>query len=103
MRESARSSEVRVLGKTYKVRPFQDTLLKTQAAGANDVKLALIEYDPQMTKDQVKDTLLHEIVHILDYDFQLEMSERQVHCLASGLFSVFKDNPDLSKWILTSK
>lgn len=94
------SSSVRILGKVITIRPFKDTLLVSHAAGANDVKQGIIEYDMLQTVDQLKDTILHEIIHIIDYEMQLEMSERQVHCMATGLYSVLKDNGDLAKWII---
>lgn len=94
------SSELRILGKTFTVRPFHEGLLNITAAGINDVKQCVIEYDPAQKLDQVKDTLLHEITHVLDYDFQLELTERQVHCIATGVMSVLKDNPNFAKWLI---
>jgi hypothetical protein len=39
------------------------------------------------------DTLIHEITHAIDYEMNLEMTERQVHGVGSGLAAVFLDNP----------
>jgi hypothetical protein len=40
------------------------------------------------------DTLLHECLHVLDYDMQLDLTERQVHSLAAGIYMILRDNPD---------
>jgi len=38
------------------------------------------------------DTLLHECIHAIDDCFQLNMSERQVYCLAVGVLALLRDN-----------
>lgn len=88
--------EVRIFGKTYLVRPLAKPSVHLQdIAGANYPKHGIIEYDSEQKADQLQDTLLHEMIHVLDYDMQLELSERQVHCLASGIICLMKDNPTL--------
>jgi len=37
-------------------------------------------------------TLLHEIIHILDDNYRLELTEELIIRLASGLYQVLKDN-----------
>lgn len=37
-------------------------------------------------------TLLHEIIHILDDNYKLELNEEIIARLASGLYQVLKDN-----------
>ena len=37
-------------------------------------------------------TLLHEIIHILDYDYKMELPEETIRRLASGLYGTLKDN-----------
>jgi hypothetical protein len=43
--------------------------------------------------------LLHEILHAIDDAMQTKMKERQVHCTATGLLALFKDNPDFVKYM----
>jgi hypothetical protein len=45
------------------------------------------------------DTFLHEIVHGIDDAMQLKMSERQVHCTATGIIAVLKDNPQFLEYL----
>lgn len=45
------------------------------------------------------DTLLHELIHAIDDVMQLGLKERQVHCVASGVIALLKDNPDLFEYL----
>lgn len=45
------------------------------------------------------DTVLHETVHAIDNAMQLNMSERQVYCLTTGLISVLKDNQHFLEYL----
>lgn len=45
------------------------------------------------------DTLLHESLHIIDEIFQLELTERQVYCITSGIIALLRDNTALMSYI----
>lgn len=47
-----------------------------------------------------QESLLHEIIHVVDNNLELGLRERQVKLLSEGLFGVFKDNPGLVKWLV---
>ena len=93
-------SKIKIHGKEFDVAPFSDPLSPTHALGYNDVRIGIIQYDSKAKLDVIKDTLLHEIIHVVDFDCQSEMTERQVHCLATGLYSVLKDNPEFARWLI---
>jgi len=67
-----------------------------------------IYLSPIQTHQQVSDTMLHELLHAiwnesgLEYQPQLEQ-ETVVRTLATWLRIVFRDNPELVKFILNSK
>jgi predicted Zn-dependent protease with MMP-like domain len=46
---------------------------------------------------QVMHDLLHEILHAINNDYRLHLGEDDVERLASGMFNVLVDNPDLFK------
>ena len=51
-----------------------------------------------------RNTLLHEIVHMLDHSlFGMELSEKQVTVLTNGLMAVIEDNPEVAKYIIGLK
>lgn len=45
------------------------------------------------------DTLLHELLHAIDDAMQLGLKERQVHCVATGIIALFKDNPAFLEYL----
>lgn len=45
------------------------------------------------------DTLLHECFHAIDDCFQLNMSERQVYCLAVGVLALLRDNKNMLPYL----
>lgn len=55
----------------------------------------LLILDSYSTEDKFR-TLLHEVIHVLDNDFKLEMEENTIRRLTVGLYQVLRDN-DLLK------
>lgn len=80
---------VRILGKTYKIEVIPDF----ENCGECHDNKQVIKLQADMPLALEQDTLLHEIIHALDYSMKLNMKERQVSAAASGLIAVFRDNP----------
>lgn len=53
------------------------------------------------TPENTQDTLLHELIHAIDYHAQLKLKERQVHVLASELLNTFWESPLVVGYLLT--
>ena len=47
------------------------------------------------TEQGIQQTLVHELLHAIEVKLDLEMTERQVDCMALGLLYMFKTNPDM--------
>jgi hypothetical protein len=87
--------EVRILGKAYEVQVvpgFED------CGECFDMKQQ-IKLQAEMPTTLEQDTLLHEVIHALDFNMKLNMKERQVSALAAGLIGVFRDNPSFVKYL----
>jgi hypothetical protein len=82
---------VRVLGKIYEI----ERVSQFEAAGQCFDAKQLIKVDADLPLELAQDTLIHECIHALDYCMHLEMTERQVSALASGLTALIRDNPQL--------
>jgi len=52
------------------------------------------------TADSVIHTLLHELLHAIETKMHLEMTERQIDCMALGLLDLFRNNPDMTGILL---
>lgn len=75
---------------------------------ADDMPKAFGEYDYETLSVRVRtgqqtafeaDTVLHELIHAIDDAMQLGMTERQVHCSATGIIALLKDNPAFLEYL----
>jgi hypothetical protein len=90
-------SSVVILGRVYNIdqKDFIDGDLLGQC-DSDALKITIKKNQPAILE---ADTLLHEILHAIDDAMQTKMKERQVHCTATGLLALFKDNPDFVKYM----
>lgn len=87
--------KIKVSGIWYKIEIAKDTsddmneaLNRGKVAFSKGIIKILDSYFPE---SKVR-TLLHEIIHILDDDLGLDLDEKTIRRLASGLYQVLKDN-----------
>jgi len=59
--------------------------------GHNDCNTQVITVNKNIHEDAKLDTILHEIIHIIDYNLQLKLKERQVHAMANGILEMVWD------------
>ena len=86
---------LRILGKTYAVTFVTPTPLYSAVKGEINCLLGTIHIDSSMSADHIAEALIHEAIHAMDYDMQLELTERQVHALGAGILMLLNDNPGL--------
>ena len=65
---------------------------------------AKIQYNNNLKKDELVNTILHEVIHGIVYMYDIPFKnmkdeESVVRKLANGLHTVFKDNPNFLEWI----
>ncbi len=92
----------RIVGKRWRIATQANhiDIEDGQALGTCDVEHCLIKICSTQHPQQMRDTLLHELIHSLDETLSLDLTEQQVHALAGGLYGLFKDNPKLIQWII---
>lgn len=90
---------VKILGKTYQVRPLADNT-RNEAFGTASYGDQLIQFNSMLQLEEKQDTILHEMIHCLDHIMQTNLEERQVHALASGIYAMIRDNPHFFLWLL---
>ena len=83
--------KIRILGKIYGVQIVPGLENCGECFDAKQI----LKIQEGMPYGLERDTLLHEIIHALDYGMHLSMTERQVSALAAGLVAVLVDNPSL--------
>jgi hypothetical protein len=90
---------VKIIGKEVRVDIVgRDTIQGN--SGLSNATLLRIWVAKDLPKEEAQDTMLHEIIHILDYSMDTELTETQVKRLATGLLAFFKDNPKYyERWV----
>lgn len=86
---------IRVFGKNHEI-IYSDTMTELGLTDYHSCRVIIKE--GQLPVEEA-DTVLHEIIHVIDYTMDLEMTEHQVRSIATGLIGVFQDNPLFAQWI----
>ena len=101
---------LKIMGKEYKVvehlGAYKDNLSQVLGSGAGNLgstsnSMCRIVVASNQSKEQMKDTLIHEAIHAYDYALQLGLDEEQVHRLAACTLSLLADNPALVKYLVS--
>jgi hypothetical protein len=86
---------VYIMGKKFTVVPYDSSLLPPvdgMIAGHNDPDEQLIHINTRYPPDARADTYLHEILHCIDSNIKIGLTEDQVVSLTSGLLQVVWDS-----------
>jgi hypothetical protein len=89
-------SSLKIVGREYNVVKVEE--YDEQVGGVDFETSTIVVKDGQQQLLEA-DTLLHESLHIIDEIFQLELSERQVYCITSGIIALLRDNSALMSYI----
>jgi hypothetical protein len=78
--------------------------IRNKAYGMCEPEDAKIQYNNNLKKDELVNTILHEVIHGIVYMYDIPFKnmkdeESVVRKLANGLHTVFKDNPNFLEWI----
>ena len=78
--------QIQILGKTYKI-IYGDEIDLCGSAGTCNKTKQVIKIDKTQGCDQLYETLLHEVLHIIDMELKIGLSEEDVCRLSVGLYS----------------
>lgn len=90
---------MKILGIPYKVNikePFDRSELNH---GSTDFLNAEINICKNLNTEGRNSTFLHEVLHVIDFNLGLDLSENQIAALASGIFATCTENGINTKWI----
>lgn len=85
--------KVRMLGKSFDVYTSRFTV-GDDNVGRINYSEQIIELSSVLSKEAAEETLLHEITHNIGYSLGLDLSEKQVTALSSGIYSILKENEE---------
>ena len=81
-----------IFGVKHKLIYFNNSHRQDVAMGKSDCKDCVIRLCNDMPTEMQEQTLLHEVVHLIDMNLSLKFTEEQVNALATGLYSFIKEN-----------
>ena len=96
-----RPESVRILGVKYPVATETNTDFTGTANGHIDGDAQAIRIADGLGPDKGRETLLHEVIHGTSFAMCSDLTEHQVRSMANGLYAVFRDNPDLIRYLMT--
>ena len=86
-------NSVRVAGTIYDIK--LDPELNNQGLlGEANFNTQIISINSLYPKEQQEATLLHEVIHVVNYTYNAGLDEDQVEKLARGLYATIRENPD---------
>jgi len=91
---------ISILGKVYAVE-WLDRIYDEEGeqSGTSSARHQIIKVSTSHHLDDQRDTLLHEVLHAIDEQLKLDLSETQVALLSTGLFQVFRAAPDFAEFV----
>jgi hypothetical protein len=87
-----------VAGKHYGI-DLTDTGLDSDEAGTTNVMTQVLRIRTDQGFHAERDTVLHEIIHAIEYNGHIALEERQVHALAATMLQVLRENPTLVEYL----
>ena len=81
---------ITILGKAYKITELTEIASQGNMGSTNRTK-QIIHVDKELQKDQYSETILHEMLHIIDGELNLGLDEDTIARLAVGIYSAHVD------------
>ena len=85
--------DIKIGGVRYKIIPADSKV--SESYGKTIFESASIHLDETLIHDMALATLLHEVIEVINEENELKMKHRAIQTLATQLFQVLKDNPDV--------
>ncbi len=99
-----RPDKIKIGYRDYKLEEWKQTVASAnEAQGQFFAKEGVIGYTAEETGVSHANTLIHEILHAIVYQWNMELDEKDeeklVNGLANGLTTIFVDNPKLMAFL----
>jgi hypothetical protein len=94
-----RPASLKILGKKWSVDYVKDSPLEKDELGICDLEKQAIHVKDGLPGEQERSTLLHETIHAISDSLGLNLNEKQVQGLETGLFDMNTRNPRLFTYL----
>lgn len=90
---------MKILGIPYKLNYKEQFDRAETNHGSTDFLNTEINICKSLNSESRNSTFLHEVLHVIDFNLGLDLTENQIAALSSGLFAFFTENGFDTKWI----
>lgn len=94
--------QIEFMSQAWQIRYAQYKEL-TDCVGQCDPNTNTILIDRTLSDDVRSQTVMHELMHVVEMTMNLNLTEQQVDCLAAGWLHLLRSNPDLITLILDAE
>lgn len=91
--------EVRILGKLFRISAAEPepAFDPHGVCGAMFLHTNSIVFRSAMSADEIRETVLHEVIHAIADCLHIKIKEHAVHAMSAGIYQVLRDNPQFAK------
>jgi Zn-dependent peptidase ImmA (M78 family) len=86
--------KIKYLGREITVEYFKEHLRNLNMGSCNTLK-DVISINEDISLNKRQETMLHELIHSISDDFNLDLNENAVCTLANILYATIKENKDI--------
>jgi len=88
-------STIKIGGMDYTVEEKENEVRDKGRSGYSNANNQSIVVDKDMPQQLKETTFIHEVLHQIDYVYNIELSHKQVYMLEAGIYAFIKNNPSI--------
>jgi Zn-dependent peptidase ImmA (M78 family) len=96
--------DLKVIGKTYRLVVIDQPSLSIDAGarayGTTDNRHQIISLAKDQGWDQLRETLIHELIHVWEQSYGVKIEHKDIYSLAMFWYALLRENPDMVQWIM---
>ena len=97
-------AKIHAYGRDYQIElASTNPELEPRYAGRINHRALLITLNQNYPDASIRETALHELLHIIEVNSGLNLKESQIEAFSNGLFAALSDNPELVQWMFERK
>lgn len=89
--------KVKIGGLKFTIQEKEHELRDKQCSGRSCGNTQQIVLDKGISKQFKETTFIHEVIHQIDFVYNIGLEHQQVFQLEAGIYAFIKDNPNLFK------
>ena len=92
-------THLRCLGKELEIQWNQELMGHFGVFGTFEPVRMVVRLGTGHSEDQTRETLLHEVMHAVEHQMNLQITEENIRQLSVGLYAMLKDNPRFAAFL----